>query len=313
MVRLAQGRRSKGFTLIELLVVIAIIAVLIGLLLPAVQKVREAAARTQTMSNLRQLGLACNNFSVTRKGKLPAFYSTTGGVEMNVFVAMLPYVEQEQIYKGIYGAGTFSSAAAQPYRSRPIPVFSSPSDLNYGSGVSGDYGLVSYGANFQVFGNVPNYQAELASKGWSYTGTPNLSSTFGDGASNTMLFAEKRAQCGINNSTGVGLTDASNVWAYSPAAIPETGNAPFFALGTQRDGVGITPAAPNTQAGIAGAASKFQDRPKTTNCGMASSNLTGGICVCFGDSRVVTIAPEVDFATWWAICTPNSDDLIGDY
>src|SRR5262245_39982406 len=106
MVRLAQRRRS-AFTLIELLVVIAIMGVLIGLLLPAVQKVREAAARMQSANNLKQLGIAANAFATSRKGKLPPFYQAQTTNETGVFVALLPYVEQEPLYKALTTPLTF--------------------------------------------------------------------------------------------------------------------------------------------------------------------------------------------------------------
>src|SRR5881396_922432 len=106
---------GRGFTLIELLVVIAIIAILIGLLLPAVQKVREAAARTQCQNNLKQLGIACNNYqssfdylppgylAVPKDGPAWATYGGsgsppgTGGQQLGLLVFLLPYIEQDNV------------------------------------------------------------------------------------------------------------------------------------------------------------------------------------------------------------------------
>src|SRR5205823_6348893 len=96
------GRR--GFTLIELLVVIAIIAVLVGLLLPAVQKVREAAARTQCINNLKQFGLAAHNYHGAA-GQFPTGARpsvTVNGVPTlgtNVWVEVFPYIEQDNLYR----------------------------------------------------------------------------------------------------------------------------------------------------------------------------------------------------------------------
>ena len=91
-----QFRARSGFTLIELLVVIAIIAMLIALLLPAVQQAREAARRSQCRNNLKQMGLAIQNFHDV-KGTLPS--SRLGPQHASWFVQILPYLDQVNLYK----------------------------------------------------------------------------------------------------------------------------------------------------------------------------------------------------------------------
>jgi prepilin-type N-terminal cleavage/methylation domain-containing protein len=198
-------RRSCGarlaFTLIELLVVIAIIAVLIGLLLPAVQKVREAAARSTCMNNVKQLALGAHNYHDTN-GEMPPFAAVRGtNVAGSSHFFLLPFIEQNAIYQQANGNSYNVRTAAVKIFVCPLDATApdgrfSPEAVNYaGNGTSVGrtsvngvpYGATTYAINAQVADGV-------LQNGHLVRGGSTLQ-TIPDGTSNTVLFAERMAWC----------------------------------------------------------------------------------------------------------------------
>ena len=157
--------RRRGFTLIELLVVIAIIAILIALLVPAVQKVREAAARTQCLNSLHQLGVAMHNFHDTHK-KLPPGVGPYGCCWGTWLMYILPYVEQDNLFRAYENLGGWdTSKAGGQWRyasntnitnvtTKRIPILTCPAEKpsQAANGITNHSYFVNYG-NTDFYGN----------------------------------------------------------------------------------------------------------------------------------------------------------------
>jgi prepilin-type N-terminal cleavage/methylation domain-containing protein len=265
------SKQRSGFTLIELLVVIAIIGVLVGLLLPAVNKVREAANRTHCSNNLHQIGLGMIALH-SQYGKLPGMYGpfpilnpmvdTTGHVrpQGNPFFYLLPFIEEDAVYKSsIVPAGDaafinnlphpgypLASGGGTPACAHGFALFRCPSDpSSSGDGTntngpatlpaSGVWGESSYAANRLVFAD---HTFTLSSSGvtvlnWADNVYHKIPGDFSDGPSKTILFAEKYANC-ANVTIGGNSVPTGTRWG-DFSSVTDTYFPAFERAGDQQD------------------------------------------------------------------------------
>lgn len=286
-------RSRKGFTLIELLVVIAIIAILIALLVPAVQKVRAAAQVTQCLNNCKQIGLAMHNANDSFK-YLPQFdanYPSVGAFTPSgaptsftgtVHFWLLPFVEQTtmmQLWDGQTGSNGLNGQA-------PPAVYYCPADptcyngFNKTTGV----GVTNYAFNAQIFN--------------TNCTTPAIPRTFTDGTSNTVIVFEKYGGC--NN-----MANDDGIWRQ--AAGSDAANAPMaYQGGLPAETFQVMPiAATCTYTGTAlGGASHPNQQTQTPHTNMS---------MLLADGSARSVASSIAIPTLQALCTPAAGDNVGDF
>jgi prepilin-type N-terminal cleavage/methylation domain-containing protein/prepilin-type processing-associated H-X9-DG protein len=327
-------RPRPAFTLIELLVVIAIIAVLIGLLVPAVQKVREAANNTQCKNNLKQIGLGLHNYEGTFRRFPPAGVYPVGGTSADsysVHARILPYLEQANLYQLV---DLNASAISQPFVvQQRIAVYLCPSEIN--DKPRTDSTPVRYPTTYA--GNSGTWFVYDPNTGQGGNGAfpmnqGNRVADLRDGLSTTVGFGEVKAY--TSYILGPGVPNTLN--APSPPSV-----AALLALGgSLKANVGHTGwtegqtfqtgltfvFTPNTPVIYTDASGNTYDVDYVSNRdGSSATKLSyaamtarsyhsGGVVnILLMDGSVRSVTPTIDLATWRALGTRNGSEVVGDY
>lgn len=314
----------KAFTLIELLVVIAIIAILIGLLLPAVQKVREAAARMSCSNNLKQMGVALHNYQSTFNA-LPALCTNFDGqVQQQTFYGpLLPYIEQGTLLNHAIGQTLEANGSAPKNSSVIVKTWQCPSDpTSYNNNLStgaytGTYSGTSYAPNSMLFAS--NMTGTYSTANATNTTSVNL---FGylsqynignipDGTSNTLGMVEKY------NSFPGSTSFANCPWVTPQSSTTNANNAsqwPVITVGTAVNTSYPQPTQGGTTVWLQTAAALPQVAcvPATTAVYTRPNSAHAGVLlVLMMDGSGRGVGANVSASTWGTVVHPNDGVAIG--
>jgi prepilin-type N-terminal cleavage/methylation domain-containing protein/prepilin-type processing-associated H-X9-DG protein len=313
--------RKPGFTLIELLVVIAIIAILIGLLLPAVQKVREAASRMKCQNNLKQITLGIHNYE-SANGYLPPgwqFLSTFGG---GTEVYLLPYLEQGNLYNQLNFNAPYTDPSNANAIASPVSIFRCPSDVSGNplpslGAPTNYYGNAGNGIVFVIIPPYVNVSPVPQPNGVFYSGSQNIRITdVADGLSNTAFYSERV----LMNPNVASVYDMFNGPSNSPNDPSSVGQAV-----AECSSVGITPGNifPIDMGWPWACGQQIYQHitpPNTISCGWltslravvsATSRHTNGVNLSLGDGSVRFVSNSISTTTWQALGSIQGGEVLG--